>query len=212
MRYLTSIFEYKVSIVDKKIELLNDLSLELKDIGLEIDIWKEGRDIILHISDELGPGLLDYYNGEELYNAEFIKDFEETLKSYNMNFRSKTGSSDRVYYKFDKWGSMTDKYFKTNESISSDIQELLDNLVSETFDEFDIHEYKYRDGYGLPDSGRFWTLTKYNEIVIGNLGDDLVNVYNDLHLIRPIIRKRSGVEFDILYQEVCFGYLIIKVA
>ena len=106
-----SLFEKRVTLVDRKIQILKDLVIDLEDIGLEIDIWKENKNITLLISDspEMDYSILsrtNYYD-EHLYDSEIISDFEETLKSYGMNFRYKYGGGDRVYYEFDKWSNMT---------------------------------------------------------------------------------------------------------
>lgn len=110
MKHLKSykLFENQ-SQVDKKIQLLKDLSTDFTDMGLVVEIWKEGKSIIMLIKDERDDAILsdDNYYEENLYNKEKILDFEETLKSYGMNFRSKSGGGDAVYYKFDKWGKMT---------------------------------------------------------------------------------------------------------
>ena len=38
-----SLFESRVTLVDRKIQILKDLVVDLEDIGLEIDIWKENK-------------------------------------------------------------------------------------------------------------------------------------------------------------------------
>jgi hypothetical protein len=109
MRYLKTynIFE---SMVDKKIELLEDLVIELEDTGLTIEIWKENKSIVMLISDDSDVSKLsdDNYYDSNLYDSQIILDFELRLKSHGMNYRTKYGGGDKVYYEFDKWSKMTD--------------------------------------------------------------------------------------------------------
>ncbi len=111
--------------IQSKIELLKDLSIDLSDMGLKIDIWNgswkdndhygsslsshpASKCIIMMIEDI--DDILDeesYYENE-LKDKKEILDFEETLKSYGMGIRRKSGFSDKVYLFFDKQGKMTD--------------------------------------------------------------------------------------------------------
>jgi hypothetical protein len=123
--------------VDAKIDLLQDLSMDLRDMGLSVEIWngtkrddrfKSGdfeeiigdRDSLLPIrrdSFKQSKSIImsiDSHNNPNLYDSEEILDFEKTLKSYGMNYRRKTGApmnSDHggssVYFFFDKQGNMT---------------------------------------------------------------------------------------------------------
>lgn len=106
MKYIK---KYNESMVDKKIKLLEDLSIQLTDIGLTVEIWKEGKSITMFIQDlQDNSGLSsDNYYEENLHEKDFIKEFDEDLKSFGMNPRSKQGGGDKIWYEFDKWSNMT---------------------------------------------------------------------------------------------------------
>jgi hypothetical protein len=122
--------------IQSKIDLLKDLSLDLSDMGLKIDIWNgawrdngsgfgltsengtpeeakaeyemPSKSIIMMIDDIDSVLDNDNYYENELKDKKEILDFEETLKSYGMRPRRKAGFSDKVYLFFDKQGKMTD--------------------------------------------------------------------------------------------------------
>lgn len=123
MKYLNT---YKLfeSLVDKKIQLLKDLALDLEDIGLEVDIingskkiwqstirmknshyidisWDDNKYIIMLIVD-------DGNITKKLYESDIISYFEETLRSFKMNYRKMSAGDKHVVYRFDKHGKMTD--------------------------------------------------------------------------------------------------------
>lgn len=104
-----SLFESRVTLVDRKIQILKDLVVDLEDGGLTAEIWKENKKIVLLISDDAWISNIsdDNYYDSHLLDLEIISDFEETLKSYGMNFRHKFGGQDKVWYEFDKWSNMT---------------------------------------------------------------------------------------------------------
>lgn len=108
MKYL-KVYKVYESQVDKKVQLLKDLCVDLEDVGLFVEIWKEGKSIHLFIQDQKDNSDLsgDNYYEENLYDKEVIHEFDKTLKSYGMNYRSKKGGSDKIWYEFDKWGKMT---------------------------------------------------------------------------------------------------------
>lgn len=110
MKNIESYKIFEQTMVDKKIQLLEDLSLQLSDIGLTIEIWKKPKRIVLLVADDNDQSNLvdDNYYETNLYDQPFILEFEKDLKSYGMNFRSKSGGGDKVYYEFDKWSKMTD--------------------------------------------------------------------------------------------------------
>jgi hypothetical protein len=114
--------------VDDKIQLLKDLSLDLQDEGLKIDIfngkdWHLIRDprVAIHTgarySNDLKKSIVmiieDEYNkfNTDLYYTDIIQDFIETLKSYGMEPRTMNGGRNFAVFKFDKWGKMTDSPF-----------------------------------------------------------------------------------------------------
>jgi hypothetical protein len=112
------------SMVDEKIQLLEDLSLELKDAGLQVEIFNGTnthliRDPRIHIhtnsrytQDYKKYIIMSIKDDNNLFNADLyytdtIQDFIETLKSYGMTPRSMSGGNRFVLFKFDKWGKMT---------------------------------------------------------------------------------------------------------
>lgn len=112
------------SMVDKKIQLLEDLSLELKDAGLQVEIFNGTnthliRDprISIHTNSRYTQDYKKYIimritDDNNLFNADLyytdtIQDFIETLKSYGMTPRSMSGGNHFAIFKFDKWGKMT---------------------------------------------------------------------------------------------------------
>lgn len=123
MKYLNS---YKLfeSLVDKKIQLLKDLSLELEDAGLQVEIVNGSHSHLLRdprVSIHTGSRYTDDYKkfiimrvtddnerfDTDLYNTEIINDFKETLKSYHIEPRSMSGGRNFCVFKFDKHGHMT---------------------------------------------------------------------------------------------------------
>lgn len=122
--------------IQSKIDLLKDLTLDISDMGLKIDIWngswkdngggfgltsengtKEeakaeyelpSKSIIMMIEDYDSVLDEDNYYENELKDKKEIIDLEETLKSYGMKPRRITGFGDKVYLFFDKQGKMTD--------------------------------------------------------------------------------------------------------
>jgi hypothetical protein len=116
--------EINESKVDDKIQLLKDLSLDLKDEGLQVHIFNGSdfhlnrdprvaihaggrytndlkKSIVMRITDD------DEIFNSDLYYTDTIQDFIETLKSYGMNPRSISGGRNFAVFKFDKWSRMT---------------------------------------------------------------------------------------------------------
>lgn len=102
-------FKVFESMIDKKIQLIEDISNNLKDSGLTVEIWKKGKQIICFIQDETFEGLFsdDYYNSDPLINHDIIQEFIKDLKSYGLKPREMSSAEDKVWLKFDKWGKMT---------------------------------------------------------------------------------------------------------
>lgn len=113
--------------IQSKIDLLKDLSFDLTDLGLKVEIWNgswrdndfgdsrgtqtrypRSKSIIMTIEDIDSALDKDNYYENRLYNKKEIIDFEKTLKSYGMTPRSKSGTNDMVTFYFDKQGKMTD--------------------------------------------------------------------------------------------------------
>lgn len=105
-----------------KIEILKELSLQLTDLGLSVEIWSgtykddlgfgpssgASKCIIMMIQDI--DGILDDENYYEntLYDKPEIIEFEKDLISHGMRPRSKRRVFNKVYFFFDKQGKMTD--------------------------------------------------------------------------------------------------------
>jgi hypothetical protein len=120
------------SLIQSRITLLEDLSIDLSDIGLRIEIWngswkddggtfglehgkKNYRDfiygenppsksIIMLIEDYDSILDLNNYYGSKLVDKEEIIELEKSLKSYGIPPRKKIGFGDKVYFFFDKNG------------------------------------------------------------------------------------------------------------
>jgi hypothetical protein len=113
----------KSPIINAKIDLLKELSLDLTDIGLEVDIWNGSwRDvsngdytsvtsaakcIIMVIQDVNSVLDKDGYYESHLYKMPEIEEFEKDLKSFGMRPRSRSGGGHLMYYYFDKGGKTT---------------------------------------------------------------------------------------------------------
>jgi len=140
MKYLK---KYKLfeSLVDKKIQLLKDLALDLQDAGLQVEVingshsyllrdprlstrWSSDHKIfiVMKITDE------NERFDTDLYNTEIIDEFKETLKSYGMNPRSMSGGRNFCVFKFDKHGQMTNspiiRESNSNKEILNNIEEI----------------------------------------------------------------------------------------
>lgn len=129
-------FKIFESLVDDKIQLLQDLSLELEDAGLQVEVingththlLRDPR-VTIHSGSKYSSDYKKYIimritDDNELFNADLyftdtIQDFIETLKSYGMNPRGMSGGRNFALIKFDKWGKMTGSYFKSNPIIES---------------------------------------------------------------------------------------------
>lgn len=140
MKYLK---KYKLfeSLVDKKIQLLKDLSLELQDAGLQVEVINGSHSYLLR-----DPRLSTRWSSDhkifivmkitddnerfdtDLYNTEIIDDFKETLKSYGMNPRGMSGGRNFCVFKFDKHGSMTNspiiRESNSNKEVLNNIEEI----------------------------------------------------------------------------------------
>lgn len=123
MRYLK---EYKIfeelSLVDKKIRLIEDLTIELSDMEFRIDIIKGGSNSMMGAphydivpKDKIACYIYSDMN-EYMEFKKIIEDIIERFKSFGLNPRSISGGQydyeGKVYYfrrfLFDKWGKMTE--------------------------------------------------------------------------------------------------------
>jgi hypothetical protein len=163
MKYIS---EYKIfeSMVDRKIQLLEDLALELKDAGLQVDIIN-GKDhhllrdprISIHTTQRYTNDLNRYivmrvtddnnvFNAD-LYYTDTMQDFIETLKSFGMNPRSMSGGNHFAIFKFNKWGGMTDStYLKSiKESVTEDeMHNNIDYPIYEFFEDLKSMQWGYK--------------------------------------------------------------------
>lgn len=132
MKYLKSykVFEKRETMVDKKIQLLKDIALDLEDLGFDVfvmngssreaqDLKRRGhitytsditKKILLRIEDN--KGLVYKLQDKDRFISRIsglpiIKEFEETLRSYGMIPRSSYGGNHVITYEFDKHGKMT---------------------------------------------------------------------------------------------------------
>lgn len=122
MKYLKK-FNEELSNVDKKVELLEVLSLDLLDLGLQVIIhnnkicdnfvdsewtrfYAASDKITLFISDKNNLIL-----GEPIHKSKEILDFIEKLNNYGMKYRSMSGGDEFLYFTFDKWSKMTNTKF-----------------------------------------------------------------------------------------------------
>lgn len=146
MKYLES---YKIfeSLVDKKIQLLKDLSLELEDAGLQVEVVNGSHSHLLRdprVSIHTGSRYTDDYKkfiivkvtddnevfDTDLFRTEIIDEFKETLKSYSMEPRSMSGGRNFCVFKFDKHGHMTNSPIVRESQIFESSKSLVDGYLA----------------------------------------------------------------------------------
>lgn len=203
------------SLVDDKIQLLKDLSLELEDDGLQVEIIngsdahllgryyprgasimnKDRKYIIMRITDDN-----ELFNAD-LYFTDTIQDFIETLKSYGMNPRGMSGGRNFALIKFDKWGKMTGSYFKSNpiiESIEEDlILEDIEMILSE-LDDYNLH---------------FTINNDQKHLIIVNIDSEKIHSFTDEYGEEyDVMRSDGGIinSENIYIIEQCVSYLKSK--
>lgn len=148
------------SLVDDKIQLLQDLSLELEDAGLQVEVingththlLRDPR-VTIHSGSKYSSDYKKYIimritDDNELFNADLyftdtIQDFIETLKSYGMNPRGMSGGRNFALIKFDKWGKMTGSYFKSNPIIESLEEDLILEDIEMILSELDDYNLNF---------------------------------------------------------------------
>lgn len=111
-------FNESKTIVQKKIEFLELLSVDLTYEGLYVKVVATSGDfqgvafdnkyITMMILDEESQHLVD---NENFYKSTIIQEFLLKLKDVGMNYRSMGSGEDFVIIKFDKYGSMTKTQF-----------------------------------------------------------------------------------------------------
>lgn len=188
-------FKIFESLVDDKIQLLQDLSYELKDVGLQVEIingsnahllkpviWEDNKDrkyIIMRITDD-----------KELFNTDLLftdtmQDFIETLKSYGMNPRGMSGGRNFAVIKFDKWGKMTGSYFEP-------IKETVQNKYS-IYDWFEDLKSMQWNNNSINDSD----LKKWSEHFIGT------GVYQKIsNLVDNIFESIRNVDYNYINDRM----------
>jgi len=117
MKHLFSFNESKTK-VQKKIEFLELLSVDLTDNGLYVKVVGtadcfqgvcfDSKYITMMIMDEEGTHL---EQGVNFCNIRPMKEFLLKLKDVGMNYRSMGAGVDFAIIKFDKHGSMTNSQF-----------------------------------------------------------------------------------------------------
>jgi hypothetical protein len=118
--------EYKIfenlSKVDKKVRLIEDLTIELIDMDIKVDIYKGGSNTMLgHPHYDIIPkdkiACYIYSDMDEyMIFKKIINDITDRFKSFGLNPRSISGGqyqhNEKIYYfrkfLFDKWGKMTE--------------------------------------------------------------------------------------------------------
>jgi hypothetical protein len=134
MKYLK---KYKLfeSLVDKKIQLLKDLALELQDAGLQVEVVNGSKITDMSYYDNKNFIVMKVTDDNNRYNADLyftdtIQDFIETLKSYGMNPRSM--SFNPILFKFDKHGRMTNspiiRESNSNKEVLNNIEEIFHEI------------------------------------------------------------------------------------
>jgi hypothetical protein len=118
MKYLRLFESVKKTNIEKKIELLEVLSLGLTDLGLDLTIYNNGKPVIGELKYS---NYFTHYDNNYIYlfirdkhkilnkiseSAEFLE-FLEVLKSHNMNWRKMSLVANFVVLTFDKHGHMT---------------------------------------------------------------------------------------------------------
>lgn len=160
---MKKLITYKLfeSLVDKKIQLLKDLALELQDVGLQVEVINGSHSYLLRdprVSIHTGTRYTDDYKkfiimkvtddnerfDTDLYNTDTIQDFIETLKSYGMTPRSMSGGRHFSVFKFDKHGSMTNspivRESKVFEAKKSVVDSYLDKIGATRQDVIDVFQ------------------------------------------------------------------------
>jgi hypothetical protein len=119
MKHLKSYKIYEASIVDRKMDLIYELTQDIRDLGLKVEI-EEGTSG----TERRGSGLpgyiksnqilckissygLDYKIWESGKYADEIEYLTKMFKSFGLNPRSMSSGPKEISYYFDKWGKMT---------------------------------------------------------------------------------------------------------
>jgi hypothetical protein len=216
MNYLK---KYKLfeSLVDKKIQLLKDLALELQDVGLQVEVINGSHSYLLRdprVSIHTGSRYTDDYKkfiimkvtddnnkfNADLYFTDTIQDFIETLKSYGMNPRGMSGGNHFAVFKFDKHGQMTNspiiRESNSNKEVLNNIEEIFREIQDLGFkveynrggvDELLKIYIEKFDTYGFSDESRE---VKYYP------SEEFVNAL--LHLISYVDESNLGYRIEIL--------------
>ena len=181
--------------IESLIELIKELSYDLTDIGLKVEIWngtwkdngmttlgKDGYDlpsksIIMLIEDSNDIIDDDCYYENELLNKPQILQFQERLKDFGLSPSYVTGFSDKVYIFIDKNIKLSKELLRMNENISDDFQEKLTNKMMEVrevfsdFEDLDIVSYYistngYERGSGVSFNPKTGDFNRFMDMVV----------------------------------------------
>ena len=109
MLYIKLFKIFENNMVDRKIQLLKDLSVDLEDAGCEVTICNGcnlGENIFSNSKIYIFISNKNIKNIKKLINCEYIKEFEETLKSFvfkcNKDWISGLFREDKVFFSVNK--------------------------------------------------------------------------------------------------------------
>lgn len=108
MKYL-QVYKIYESLVDKKIQLLKDLVVDLQDDGLIVNVINGCESFRLDYKKFIIIYITDFNKlfDRDLIQSKNIIEFNETLKSFGMKPRSILTGDHYCNFLFDKHGSMT---------------------------------------------------------------------------------------------------------
>lgn len=107
MKLLT--FNEAKTIVQRKMDFLDILSIDLQDAGLLVRLYNGG--VYLNGSFYGDSRTIVMYIRGRSYNDQLIKDFIIKLKDVGMNFNTSSGGSDFIIFTFNKHGYKTNSQF-----------------------------------------------------------------------------------------------------
>lgn len=116
MKYLIN-FNESVSLVQQKCDILDELTTELRDLGLYVivtpkPIYYDG--IVVNTSSEIGIVIHDkndVFKSYSLYDEPFMKEFIEICSEYGFKYNSISSGAKHCYIRFAKHGRKTNSPF-----------------------------------------------------------------------------------------------------
>lgn len=167
MKYI-KIFEGFASLVDQKCKILEELTLELKDMGFDITISKrpiywsgyifgESNRIVLLIEDKNDVMKNNNSESNTMFDNDIIKEFKKDLEAFGMNPRSSSGGKFFCCFQFDKWGKMTNsELLRRNENVDEDyIENSIKDILLELNDiSMEVSVNYYRIGNSNSTKGK----------------------------------------------------------